>query len=79
MSLSLARLGLLARAEGRAALKEWPKMCEADGPITGRRRLFRQELRMLEVRREPEQNMKTGSLGCGFLSLYNFFRAATGQ
>ena len=66
MSSSLARSGLLARVEGRAALKEWPEICVADAPMTGRRSSLRLEFRDWEVRREPEQNLKTGLFGEGF-------------
>ena len=56
MSSLLARLGLLAKAEGRAALKEWLDMWLAEQPMTGSRSSLREEFRILGVRRDPEQN-----------------------
>ena len=46
----------MAKAEGRAALKEWPDMWLAKQPMTGSRSSLREEFRILGVRRDPEQN-----------------------
>ena len=56
MSSLLARSGLLAKAEGRAALKEWPDMWLAELPMTGSRSSLREEFRIPGGRRDPEQN-----------------------
>ena len=66
ISSSLARSGLLAKAEGRAALKEWPDIWLAEEPIAGCRSSLKDEFRILGVRSTPEQNLKTGLFGLGF-------------
>ena len=55
ISSLLARSGL-AKAEGRAALKEWPDIWLAELLMTGSRSSLREEFRITGVRRDPEQN-----------------------
>jgi hypothetical protein len=60
MSSSLAKSGLFAKAEGKAALKEWPVIIAADSPMTGCSRVYRVEFSRVEFKNFPEFRVKTG-------------------